>query len=93
MISPYRDMRAYASERLAPFVEVFVDCPLDECERRDPKGLYARAREGDIPMYTGVSDGYEPPEAPEIVLPPDRCSVEEGVQLALNRLKELSLLT
>ncbi|CAH8718036.1 adenylyl-sulfate kinase [Paenibacillus thiaminolyticus] len=93
VISPYRDMRAYAREQLAPFVEVFVDCPLAECERRDPKGLYARARQGAIPMFTGVSDVYEPPEAPEIILPTDRCSVEDGVQLALNRLKELSLLT
>ena len=53
------------------FVEVFIDTPLRTCEARDPKGLYARARTGEITGFTGVDDPYEPPENPEISLHPD----------------------
>ncbi len=54
-----------------PFLEVFVDTPLAECERRDPKGLYRRARAGDIPAFTGVSAPYEPPMSPDLRITPD----------------------
>jgi bifunctional enzyme CysN/CysC len=66
-ISPFRAEREFARSLFAPgeFVEVFVDTPLDECERRDPKGLYAKARRGEIPAFTGISSPYEPPLAPE----------------------------
>lgn len=73
-ISPYRADRDRARRRLtevapeAPFIEVHVDAPLDVCETRDPKGLYKKARAGQIPQFTGVSDPYEPPIAPEIVI-------------------------
>jgi adenylyl-sulfate kinase len=70
LISPYRTDRA-AARRAAgarPFLEVFVDAPLALCEERDPKGLYARARRGEIADFTGVSAPYEPPEAPDLVL-------------------------
>ncbi len=50
------------------FIEIFVDTPIEECERRDPKGLYAKARAGEIPNFTGVSAPYEPPEKPELRL-------------------------
>ena len=53
-----------------PFVEVFVDTPIEECERRDPKGLYAKARAGEITGFTGVDDPYEAPTSPELVLTP-----------------------
>jgi bifunctional enzyme CysN/CysC len=74
LISPYRAARAQA-RRLHDaaglrFVEVFVDTPLAECERRDPKGLYARARAGEITGMTGIDDPYEPPEAPELRFTP-----------------------
>jgi len=69
LVSPYAADRAAARvihERLdLPFVEVFVDTPLQECERRDPKGLYAKARRGEIANFTGVSDPYEAPVAPD----------------------------
>ena len=67
-VSPFRQDRARA-RALVPegrFVEVFVDTPLEECERRDPKGLYARARKGEIAHMTGISSPYEAPESPEI---------------------------
>lgn len=69
-ISPYRQDRARVRELMAEgdFVEVFVDAPLEVCERRDPKGLYAKARAGQIAEFTGVSAPYEAPEAPEITV-------------------------
>lgn len=73
-ISPYVADRARARRRLmavspeTPFVEVFVDAPLDVCESRDPKGLYKKARAGQIPQFTGISDPYEPPPNPEVTI-------------------------
>jgi adenylyl-sulfate kinase len=67
-ISPYRAVRDEVRGWIENFVEVFVDTPLDVCEERDVKGLYARARVGDIPVFTGVSDPYEPPLHPEVTL-------------------------
>lgn len=74
LISPYRDgrdrARAAATERGLRFVEVFVDTPIEECERRDPKGLYAKARAGEIRGFTGIDDPYEAPTSPELRLTP-----------------------
>ena len=68
-ISPYRDLRdEVRREHEAPFVEVFVECPLEVLVRRDPKGLYAKALQGQLPNFSGVSDPYEPPVAPEITV-------------------------
>jgi adenylylsulfate kinase len=65
-ISPYRSVRDEVRAQIEHFVEVFVDTPLDVCEQRDVKGLYSRARAGEIPEFTGVSDPYEAPLAPEV---------------------------
>jgi bifunctional enzyme CysN/CysC len=74
LISPYRAdrdrVRAAHDERGLPFLEVFVDTPLQVCEARDPKGMYAKARAGEITGFTGVDDPYEPPPAPDLVLRP-----------------------
>ena len=71
-ISPYRNDRQQARDLHdaagVPFVEVFVDTPVDVCEQRDPKGLYRKARRGEIRGFTGVDDPYEPPERPEVVV-------------------------
>jgi adenylyl-sulfate kinase len=73
-ISPYAADRHRARRRVmeadlaTPFVEVFVDAPLEVCESRDPKGLYRKARAGQIAQFTGVSDPYEPPAAPEVTI-------------------------
>src|SRR5207253_6874369 len=64
--SPYRAGRDEVRAKIDRFVEVFVDTPIDVCEERDVKGLYERARAGEIPEFTGVSDPYEPPTAPEV---------------------------
>ncbi len=80
-VSPYRkvrqEIRAIIEEE-APFLEVYVKCPLEECIRRDPKGLYARALRGEIKHFTGVSDPYEPPENPELVLDTTKVSADEN---------------
>lgn len=69
-ISPYRDTRAAVRDLVGPshFIEVHVSTPLEVCERRDVKGLYAKARRGEITHFTGIDDPYEPPEHPDVVL-------------------------
>ena len=78
-ISPFRSERRMAREMVeaGEFLEVFVDAPLDVCEQRDPKGLYKKARAGEIPNFTGIGSSYEPPEAPELHLRSDQASPED----------------
>jgi sulfate adenylyltransferase len=80
LVSPYRDARAAARLLVgAPhFVEVFVDTPLEVCESRDTRGLYARARSGEIKSFTGISDPFEPPERPDVRLDTQTSSAEEN---------------
>ncbi len=87
-ISPYRDARNKCREMIGDFVEVFVDAPLDVCIDRDVKGLYKQAIAGEIASFTGVSDPYEPPDNPELVLETDVMSKEECLQLILDKLQE-----
>lgn len=88
-ISPYRAGRDAVRELLADgdFVEVRVDCGLETCEARDPKGLYEKARSGEIENFTGISAPYEPPEAPEVAVRTDRNSVDECVARLLEHLE------
>ena len=81
-ISPYRADRAMARSVVGGdrFIEVHVAAPLEVCEKRDPKGLYARARRGEIADFTGVSAPYEPPEAPDLVIETAQSSVESCVR-------------
>jgi adenylylsulfate kinase len=67
-ISPYKEARDQVRRRIIDFVEVFVDAPLEVCAERDVKGLYAKAFSGEIPQFTGVSDPYEPPAAPDLTI-------------------------
>ncbi|HKP97006.1 MAG TPA: adenylyl-sulfate kinase [Fibrobacteria bacterium] len=80
-ISPFREERE-ASRKLIgrDFIEIFVDTPLAICETRDPKGLYVKARKGEIAQFTGISSPYEPPEHPEITLPTDKETMEESIE-------------
>jgi bifunctional enzyme CysN/CysC len=84
LISPFRADRAAIAERArerdVPFVEVFVNAPLAECERRDPKQLYKRAREGKIPNFTGIDSPYEVPLSPDLELHTDREPFEESLE-------------
>jgi len=88
-ISPYREVRYEARKEIRNFVEVFVDCPLEVCEQRDTKGLYKKARSGEIQQFTGISDPYEPPAEPEIHLHTDRENPGQDVDLILDRLAAL----
>lgn len=90
VISPYaadraRARAAHASAGLE-FVEVFVDTPLEVCERRDPKGLYAAARRGEITGFTGIDDPYEPPTAPDVRIGPE-ATVDDAAALVLDALR------
>ncbi|KRE08040.1 adenylyltransferase [Bosea sp. Root381] len=89
-ISPFAADRAMLRERLAgsPFFELFVDAPLDICERRDPKGLYAKARRGEIRNFTGVDSAYERPAAPDVVLDSSRCEPDELADRVMSLLVE-----
>ncbi len=90
-ISPYRDIRDEIRGQIDNFVEVYVDTPLGVCEERDVKGLYAKARSGEIPQFTGVSDPYEPPPAPEVrVVTHDRDVAASAAQV-LSYLEEAGL--
>jgi adenylyl-sulfate kinase len=89
-ISPHRAVRAAARSRFDPgeFLEVFVDAPLEECERRDPKGLYAKARRGELANFTGIDSKYEPPHTPDVRLDTVAFSVEECVDQLLRVLNQ-----
>lgn len=90
-ISPYRAdrdaARALHEEAGMTFIEVYVDCPLAEAERRDPKGLYKKARAGEIKNFTGISDPYEAPEKPDLVLKTAEMSLADEVQALLTLLE------
>lgn len=85
-VSPYRESRDFIRRLCPGFVEIFVSTPLEECERRDVKGLYARARRGEIRNFTGIDDPFETPERPELVLDTRTLTVEQSVSAVLERL-------
>ncbi|MBC6473506.1 MAG: adenylyl-sulfate kinase [Hormoscilla sp. GM102CHS1] len=88
-ISPYRQIRQEVREKVKDFVEVYVNAPLAVCEERDVKGLYKRARAGEIKAFTGISDPYEPPVNPEIECRTDKEELSESVAKVLHKLQEL----
>jgi adenylylsulfate kinase len=77
-VSPYRESRDFVRGLCRNFVEVHVATPIEECERRDTKGLYAKARRGEIRNFTGIDDPYEPPLSPDLVVDTTRVSVDEA---------------
>jgi adenylylsulfate kinase len=87
-VSQYRESRDFVRKLCSNFVEIYVATPLEECERRDVKGLYARARRGEIKNFTGIDDPYEPPEHPELTLETRGLSVDECVAKVLARIGE-----
>ena len=91
-ISPYREIRDEVRDSIGDFVEVHVHAPLDELVRRDVKGLYEKALRGEIANFTGVSDPYEAPAQPEVLVDTELESVEESVAKVLAKLDELGYL-
>ncbi|ALX50113.1 adenylyl-sulfate kinase [Lentibacillus amyloliquefaciens] len=89
-ISPYREDRDEVRELMedGEFIEVFVDASVETCESRDPKGLYKKARAGEIKGFTGIDAPYEAPESPEVTVDTDKQSLEESVQTIVKYLNE-----
>ena len=84
LISPYADARDYVRSLCHRFIEIHVSTPLAECERRDRKGLYARARRGEITHFTGIDDPYEPPANPELRIDTTDMNVDDAVALVMS---------
>lgn len=91
-ISPYREAREWARREIGNFVEVYVNCPLEVCAARDVKGLYKKALAGEIPNFTGVSDPYEPPTNPELILETHRETPSESAAKVIACLERLGYL-
>lgn len=91
-ISPYREVRANSRREIGSFVEVYCACPLEALMARDVKGLYKKALAGEIPNFTGVSDPYEEPLAPEVAVHTDRESPAESLAVILRHLEEHDLI-
>lgn len=89
-ISPYREDREMVRQLVGPneFVEIYVKCALEECERRDPKGLYEKARKGEIKEFTGISAPYEAPLRPELIIESDKLTIEQSVHKVIDFLKQ-----
>ncbi len=93
-ISPFIQDREKAKAIVSEeeFIEIFVACPLEECEKRDPKGLYDKARKGEIPDFTGIDSPYEEPVSPALTIHTNEQSVTESVEVILNYLKNRKLI-
>jgi len=91
-ISPYREMRDRAREQIGDFVEVYTKCSLEECIRRDTRGMYKKAIAGEIKEFTGVSDPYEEPLKAELILETDKETLDQSVGRVLAKLQELGYL-
>jgi len=92
LISPYRETREYARKELPNFVEVWIKASVDECIKRDPKGLYKKALAGEITNLTGLQSPYEEPANPELVVNTERHSVKESIDMIISKLTELGYL-
>ncbi|NJN75454.1 MAG: adenylyl-sulfate kinase [Synechococcaceae cyanobacterium RL_1_2] len=92
-ISPYREIREEVRNKIGDFVEVFVNAPLSVCEERDVKGLYKKARAGEIKSFTGIDDPYEAPLNPELECRTDLEELDESVQKVMDKLTELGYLS
>ncbi len=88
-ISPYRRHRELVKSKANNFAEVFVNAPLETCERRDVKGLYKKARAGEIKDFTGISDPYEKPENPDLILNTHEEDIDESVKKVIDYLNKL----
>ncbi|MGF1498112.1 MAG: adenylyl-sulfate kinase [Elainellaceae cyanobacterium] len=92
-ISPYRTVRDEVRERIGDFMEVYANAPLEICEERDVKGLYKRARAGEIKQFTGISDPYEAPLNPEVECRTDLETLEESVAKVLAKMEEMGYIS
>ena len=91
-ISPFNDIRAYSREEIGEYILVYVKCSLEECERRDVKGMYAKARTGEIKEFTGIDSPFEEPNEADIIVETDTQTVEESTKIILEALDRMGYL-
>jgi adenylylsulfate kinase len=94
-ISPFKEDREYVRKCLSGdnFYEIYVKCSIQECQKRDPKGMYDKARKGIIKHYTGVSAPYEEPESPHLIIDTEKNDIADSIKLVLNYMDREGLLT
>lgn len=91
-LSPYKEARDLNRKKIENFIEIYTKCPIEECIKRDPKGNYKRALQGEIGNYTGINDPYEAPENPELVVETEKETPEQSAGRVISKLKELGYL-
>jgi adenylylsulfate kinase len=92
-ISPYKSMRDYCQKEIGSFLEIYVKCSIEECIRRDVKGLYKKALNGDIQRFTGISDPFEEPEKPDLILDTDKETAGESASKVVSYLRDKGYIT
>lgn len=88
-VSPYRELRDYARREIGDFVEIYVKCPVEVCIQRDTRGMYKKALAGEIQNFTGISDPYEEPLNPEVLIESHKESLEESMSKVMAKIREL----
>ena len=91
-VSPYNKIREYSRKEIGDYILVNVKCSLEECEKRDVKGMYAKARSGEIKNFTGIDDPFEEPDKADIVVETDKQTVEESKEIVLKALEKMGYL-
>jgi len=91
-ISPYNKIRAYSRKEIGDYILVYVKCSLEVCEQRDPKGMYKKARAGEIKNFTGIDHPFEEPDNPDIIIETDKQTIEECKNTILISLKKMGYL-
>jgi len=91
-ISPFNDIRDYSRKEIGTYILVYVKCPIEVCEQRDVKGMYAKARAGEIKEFTGIDSPFEEPNGADIVVETDKQTIEESKEVILNALGEMGYL-
>ena len=91
-ISPFNDIREYSRKEIGTYILVYVKCPIEACEERDVKGMYAKARAGEIKQFTGIDSPFEEPDKADIVVETDKQTIEESKNIVLDALEEMGYL-
>ena len=91
-ISPFNDIRAYSRKEIGEYILVYVKCSLNTCEERDVKGMYAKARAGEIKKFTGIDSPFEEPDTADIIVETDKQSIEQSKSVIIKALKEMGYL-
>ncbi len=91
-ISPFNDIRDYSRKEIGSYILVYVKCPIEVCEQRDVKGMYAKARAGEIKKFTGIDSPFEEPDNADIVVETDKQTIEESRNIVLDALEEMGYL-